>query len=30
MVFTSIFKLAIGRDYQEKRQLFGLSEAPLD
>jgi hypothetical protein len=26
MVFTSIFKLAIGRDYQEKRELFGLSE----
>jgi hypothetical protein len=29
MVCTSIFKLAIGRDYQEKREQFGLSEAPL-
>jgi hypothetical protein len=27
MVCTSIFKLAIGQDYQEKRALFGLSEA---
>jgi hypothetical protein len=29
MGFTPIFKLAIGRDYQEKRALFGLSEVPL-
>jgi hypothetical protein len=29
IVCTSIFKLAIGPDYQEKRELFGLSEAPL-
>jgi hypothetical protein len=29
MVSTSVFKLAIGPDYQEKRELFGLSEVLL-
>jgi hypothetical protein len=30
MVRTSIFKLAIGRDYQEKREVFGPSEISPD